>query len=106
MTKRKQRSSAQWHALFIEHEQSNLTASEFCKQHNINESHFSTRKRQLRMKHANQTDQRPFIKLAPPHKSNASTAQNVMVLVHRHVQLQLSARVDPQWLAKLMLALS
>jgi len=106
MTKRKQRSQDQWRDLFAEHEQSNLTASEFCRQHNINQSHFSTRKRQLRIKGKMQSDQHPFIKLKPSHKLMPSKIEDEMTLVHQRTQLQLSTKVDPQWLAQLMLTLS
>lgn len=106
MTKRKQRSPAQWRSLFIEHEQSNLTASEFCRQHNINQSHFSTRKRHLRIKDKTQSDPRAFIKLKAPHKPIVSPTDEAMVLVHQRTQLKLSSKVDAQWLAQLMLALS
>lgn len=106
MTKRKQRSHAQWRTLFIEHERSKLTASEFCRQHNINQSHFSTRKRQLRIKDKTQSDQRAFIKLKAPYKPIVSATDDVMVLIHQRTQLKLSSNVDAQWLAQLMQALS
>jgi len=105
MTKRKQRSPAQWRTLFVEHKQSNLTASEFCRQRNINQSHFSTRKRQLGIKDKTQSVQRPFIKIKAPHKTIASTT-DAMVLVYQRTQLKLSSKVDAQWLAQLMQTLS
>jgi len=49
MTKRKQRSRAQWLNLIKQQEESGLKASQFCRQQGLNPQYFSKRKRQLRL---------------------------------------------------------
>lgn len=106
MTKRKQRSQTQWLSLINQQQESGLTASQFCRQHGLNPQYFSKRKRQLGLEAEPVSGSQPFVKLQHPSKQLSMTMGANLVLSYEGIQLQLSAAVEPQWLAQLLRALS
>ena len=106
MTKRKQRSQAQWLELIEQQKQSGLNASEFCRQQALNPQYFSKRKRQLRL-HAELTSQpSSFIKVQPSHKISAPSKDSRISLSYQNVQIKLPTNTEPHWLAQLIRALT
>lgn len=106
MTKRKQRSQAQWLELIEQQKQSGLKASEFCRQQALNPQYFSKRKRQLRL-HAEPTSQpSSFIKVQPSHKMSVPSKVGGISLSYQNIQLQLPTNIESHWLAQLIRALT
>lgn len=93
------RTTEQWLALFDQHKTSNLTQTEFAKQHGIDPTYFSYRKRQLLDWQQDETD--GFVELTP---QGMSLCQPV-VLKKRDVELHLPPGTDVLWLATLLKAL-
>jgi hypothetical protein len=106
MTTHKHRSQTQWIALINQQQESGLTASQFCRQHDLNPQYFSKRKRQLSLKAASSSDAPLFIKLKQPSRPTPGASESRIMLSYQGIQLQLSTDVEPQWLAHLMSALS
>jgi len=105
MTKRKQRSRAQWLNLIKQQEESGLKASQFCRQQELNPQYFSKRKRQLRLNSEVSSQVSPFIKVQSSSKVSISEIESRISLSYQNIQLQLPTNVEPQWLAQLMGAL-
>ncbi len=102
MTKRKQRSRAQWLELIELQKQSDLKASEFCRQQALNPQYFSKRKRQLRL----HSESSSFIKVQPSHKISAPSKDGGISLSYQNVQIKLPTNTEPHWLAQLIRALT
>ncbi len=93
------RTTEQWLALFDQHKTSGLTQTEFAKQHGIEPSYFSYRKRQLlAWQHDDNTG---FIELTP----QGMVLSGPILLRKCDVELQLPAGTDALWLAALLRAL-
>lgn len=99
------RTSEQWLALFNQQKTSGLTQTEFAKQHGIDPSYFSLRKRQLldwQQDDKTDVNQRGFVELTP----QGVLFCQPMVLKKRDVELHLPAGIDALWLATLLKAMS
>lgn len=94
------RTQDQWLTLFQAHEQSDLPASAFCKEHALNPNYFSLRKKQLL---PNNNDAKPFIRVAsaPGERSRSSR----LILRGAYGELSITD-VSPDWLASLLKQLS
>jgi len=95
------RSKAQWLALFEAHDKSGLTATAFCREHQLNPTYFSQRRKQL----VDET-------LSSSHKAvgasrfvsaivDASPRRDVVVSVGA-VSVAIPLMADPQWAAHLI----
>lgn len=93
------RTTEQWLALFDQHKTSGVTQTEFAKQHGIDPTYFSYRKRQLL---ARQQDDTGFVELTP---QGISLCQPI-VLKKRDVERHLPPGTDALWLATLLKAMS
>lgn len=99
------RTPEQWLALFNQHKASGLTQTEFAKQHRIDPSYFSLRKRQLlAWQQDDQIDvnHSGFVELTP----QGVLFCQPMLLKKRDVELHLPAGTDAVWLATLLQAMS
>lgn len=94
------RTSEQWLALFDQCKASGLTQTEFAKQHGIDPSYFSLRKRQLLA--WQQDDNDGFVELTP----HGMMLCQPMLLRKRDIELHLPAGTDAVWLATLLRAMS
>ena len=101
MKTRTRRSQAVWLSLIQQQIESDITAAEFCRQHNLNEKYFSKRKRELHGERDASLSGNRFIKMQAVHPSGAvSTA--AMVLHYRNTQLHVPVGADLHALAQLM----
>ena len=106
MTKRKQRSRAQWLELIKQQKESGLKASEFCRQHELNPQYFSKRKRQLNLCSESALQVSSFIKVQPANKIPDPDMQNRISLNYQSIQLQLPTNIEAHWLAQLISAIT
>jgi len=106
MTKRKQRSRAQWLALIEQQKQSDLKASEFCRQQDLNPQYFSKRKRQLSPSSESALPPSSFIEVQPSHKISTPSKDGGILLSYQNIQLQLPTNIEAHWLAQLIRALT
>jgi len=102
MTKRKQRSRAQWLALIEQQKQSGLKASEFCRQQALNPQYFSKRKRQLSSHSEPAPQPSSFIKVQPSNKASTPSNENRISLSYPNIQLQFPTNIESHWLAQLI----
>lgn len=106
MTKRKQRSQAQWLDLIEQQKQSGLKTSEFCRQQGLNPQYFSKRKRQLSLPSEPASHVSSFIKAQASRNASTTAIENRISLSYQTIQLQLPRNTEPHWLAQLMVALT
>ncbi|MFK5892429.1 MAG: IS66 family insertion sequence element accessory protein TnpB [Pseudomonadota bacterium] len=106
MTKRKQRSRAQWLELIEQQKQSGLKASEFCRQQELNPQYFSKRKRHLSLHSESALQPSPFVKVKPLNIISAPSNQSRISLSYQNILLQLPTNIEPHWLAQLVRALT
>ena len=94
MTKRSQQ---QWFELFDAHEQSGLSAAEFCRQHQLCAKYFSLRKRQLGWTV-------PSIRALLPVmiESEERGSLNTLQLTWGDTVLSLPPDISPRWLSQLI----
>ena len=99
----KRRTQQEWLSLFQQHEQSGLTAAEFCREHHLNAKYFSKRKWDLNWKAKSPNQSQSFIRVSrPEHKHSPSAIQ----LTVGEIGLNLPKSIDAQWLAVLVKALA
>jgi hypothetical protein len=99
----KRRTQQEWLSLFQQHEQSGLTAAEFCREHHLNAKYFSKRKWDLNWKAKSSRATQSFIRVSrPERKSSPSSIQ----LTVGQAQLNLPESIDTNWLAMLVKALA
>jgi len=97
----RRRSKDQWQALLLEHKQSGKSASQFCREREINPKYFSAIKSKLQARRdnttkANQTPER-FQRL------NVLRATTSYILLElKPLTLSLPTTVEPKWLAALI----
>lgn len=95
------RSKEDWLALFQQHDESGLPASQFCQQNNLCPKYFSLRKKQLSW------GSPTFIKVkAPTPLSIKPAAVNAITLSVGDCTLQLPLSISETWLAKMVKALN
>ncbi len=92
----------QWQALIQAQTTSGLLATEFCKQHDLNDKYFSLRKQQLRQPPPEPTFV-PFVKFV---RENDKADSEVLTLNHGHCTIQFKRAPAAAWLAELVKALS
>ena len=97
------RTEQQWRDLFQQHEQSGLTAAQFCRENKLCSKYFSLRRRQLS---GEQVAPPPpaFVKARLP--TTPVNEKSLIILNYQHCQLQMPASVDEKWLAGLLKALA
>ena len=88
------RTQSEWLALFESHTQSGLTATDFCKQHQINHKYFSLRKKQLL------EEPSPFVQAVVQTRVGSE-----ITLKHGKTTLSFSGDISPAWIAQLIRAL-
>jgi len=88
------RTQTEWIQLFELHKQSGLTATAFCKEHQINPKYFSLRKQQLT------NEASPFVQAI-----TQTCLGGEIKLHHGKTTLIFSRDVSPTWVAQLIQAL-
>ncbi len=104
MPKRDHRSAVEWQKIIERQEQSGLTGVAFCLQEGIYAKTFYRQRKLLRRKGLVAKPD-SFIQVQPK-PVPIMPIQPGMVLQYRDSRLQMSAGVEPPWLAQLMKALS
>ena len=98
------RTIEQWQALFIAHDQTDLSAAEFCRQHNLCPKYFSLRRKQLSGQAVKTQKTTAFV------KARVSTMRRFgmesIQLRHGSCELTVPSSVSPEWLAVLITSLS
>ena len=98
------RSTEQWQALFAAHDQSDLSAAEFCRQHKLCPKYFSLRRKQLSSQAVKAKKNTAFIKA---HVSPVPRLTRDTIQVRRGpCELTVPSSVSPEWLAALIINLS
>lgn len=102
MTKR---TEEQWQTLFQQHDESGLTAAQFCRDNKLCPKYFSLRRKQLlRDKTEVQLSALPFVPARLPVKPPAQD-KSLITLNYYNCQLQVPASINEKWLAGLLKAL-
>ena len=101
--RRERRTKDQWKAIFVDHESSGVTASEYCAKHNIHLKTFSARKSDIEKKPVRSTGK--LVKVVGPKPKPVSTSPTLMVVYH-DVTLNVGQAVEAKWLADVMNALA
>jgi len=99
----KRRTEQEWLSLFKQHEQSGLTAAEFCRQHHLNAKYFSKRQYDLNWKTISGPTPQSFVQVKRPEQKVLPSS---IQLIMGPVQLNLPERIDSHWLATLVKALA
>lgn len=100
------RTPEQWQSLFSAHKTGGLSASAFCKEHNLCPKYFSLRRRQLGDVHPRVSHQKAFVK-AVPSKPAQRTVTHEQIQLHGHFGvLSFPASISTSWLASFVKALS
>lgn len=97
------RTNEQWLTLFQQHQESNLSANQFCKDKKLCAKYFSVRKKQLGWQSATRdafVKATKTVKVATPHKAPEC------VLTYGQCHLTLPLSVNEHWLANLVKALN
>ncbi len=105
MTTLSRRSPNQWQELIKQQIESGLTATEFCKQHELGFNYFCKRKRAINPQNKTDSQINDFIKLQPVPQTKLVNESGLIVQYHE-TQLYISSEMDPKWLAQLLQALS
>lgn len=98
------RTTEQWQALFIAHDKTDLSAAEFCRQHNLCPKYFSLRRKQLSGQAVKMKKTTVFVKARVP--AMPRFAMESIQLRHGPCQLMVPSSVSPEWLAALITSLS
>ena len=96
------RTQQEWLSLFQQHEQSGLTAAEFCREHQLNAKYFSKRKWDLNWKTKSSESANAFVQVK---RAEVSPSPASIQLTLGQTQLQLPQTIDPNWVAMLIKAL-
>lgn len=96
------RTIAQWQALFKQHDESGVTAAQFCRDNDLCPKYFAKRKKDLAWPAGKAVKPR-LVKLKKP-KQN--TSQQMATLQWGEVKLHINDSVSPQWLAGVIKALA
>ncbi|WP_444997557.1 IS66 family insertion sequence element accessory protein TnpA [Aliikangiella sp. IMCC44359] len=99
----KRRAEQEWLALFKQHEQSGLSAAEFCRKHQLNAKYFSKRQFDLNWKQSRKTANQSFIQVKRP---ELNLSPSSIQLTIGQTQLYLPQSIDANWLAILVKALT
>lgn len=96
------RTKEQWQALIQAQAISGLSATEFCKQHGLNDKYFSLRKQQLRQPASDSS----FVPVAKAPGDSGRTNSNELTLNYGQCAIQFRCALAAAWLAELVQALS
>lgn len=96
------RTKEQWHDLIQAQATSGLSATEFCKQHDLNDKYFSLRKQQLRKPASGSA----FVPVAKAVGDSSKIASSEFTLSYGHCTIQFKRAPAAAWLAELVEALS
>ena len=97
------RTQQEWLLLFRQHEQSGLTAAEFCREHQLNAKYFSKRKWDLNWKAKSSESTKAFVQVS---RTEVSRSPASIQLTLGQTQLQFPLTIDPNWVAMLIKALA
>ncbi len=105
MPSQTRRNPSQWQALVAQQIESGLTATEFCRQHELSFNYFCKRKRAIQKLPKREQPLNQFIKLHP--KPETIPVTETGLIIHYHgTQLHIASKIDPNWIAQLLQALS
>lgn len=96
------RTKEQWRALIQAQATSGLSATEFCKQHGLNDKYFSLRKQQLRQPLSGSA----FVPVAKAVGDSSKTVSSEFTLNYGRCTIQFKRAPAAAWLAELVQALS
>ena len=99
----KKRTQEEWRNLFKQQAASDLSVTEFCKEHDLAQSYFYKRKSDLAVKN-DKCASSNFIKLKPQTKN--ITPVSLIKLQYQQARLMLPTSVSPSWLAEFIKALA
>ena len=97
------RTQQEWLSLFQQHEQSGLTAAEFCRERHLNAKYFSKRKWDLNWKAKSSESAKAFVQV---NRTEVSPSPASIQLTLGQTQLQLPQTIAPNWVAMLIKALA
>ncbi len=105
------RSHEQWQSLFVAHKASDLSASDFCKEHNLCPKYFSLRQRQLNgrassIKKKTKNKQKTFVQVKPDNTIKPLVNDSMILLQGAFGELSFPKDVSATWLARFVSALS
>ena len=96
------RTEEQWRTLFQQHDESGLTAAQFCRDNKLCPKYFSLRRKQLAGDKVGVSPlQQPFVPARLPTKD-----KGLITLKYQSCQLQVPLSVNEKWLAGLLKALA
>ena len=93
----------EWLSLFQQHQQSGLTAAEFCRERHLNAKYFSKRKWDLNWKAGSRQSSQTFIQVTRAERNSLPTS---IQLITGQTQLNLPVTIDVNCLAALVKALA
>ncbi|MET1256575.1 IS66 family insertion sequence element accessory protein TnpA [Aliikangiella maris] len=99
----KRRTKQEWLNLFKQHQESGLSAAEFCRKHQLNAKYFSKRQFDLNWKQSSKTVNQSFVEVKRPEPKVSSSSIQLTV---GPIQLNLPTTTDSHWLAGLLKALA
>ncbi len=103
MTKRKNRTKEDWKALIEAQLESGLSATEFCRQQQVNAKYFNKRKTEYLHPIDALEPPSAFVKIQTPVQTTPSASIH---LHYNNTRLQMPSNVDSAWLANLLELLS
>ena len=98
------RTEQEWRALFQQHDESGLTAAQFCRDNKLCPKYFSLRRKQLVSDKTQVQPSAPFVSARLPAKPPARD-KGLITLKYQSCQLQVPLSVNEKWLAGLVKAL-
>ena len=103
MSKRKNRSKADWKDLIKAQQMCGLSAAEFCRQQQINSKYFS----KCKVEHSDSVSSSlatpTFVKIQSTLQAPLPSSMIIMDYKHSHLQIPLT--INPTWLADFLVAL-
>lgn len=108
MQKQARRSRQQWLAIFDAQQKSELSAKDYCQQHNLNYQTFTARKSDfINNKVSRKAKSKPqLIKVQTQKSVNRGANNPAIMLKHGSTELHMSTPQDPCWLGMLIKALN
>lgn len=108
MQKQPRRNRQQWLAIFDAQQTSELSAKEYCQQHELNYQTFTARKSDfINNKISSKVKSKSQLVKVQTHKSgNRGANHPTIILKHGDTELHMSTPQDPSWLGMLIKALN
>lgn len=98
----KRRSQNEWRELIALQAASGVSAQQFCQEHALNSKYFSLRKQQLNVSET----ALPFVRAVRDTRPLPNTTQHALVIHQEKVSLHFAILPEPDWLARLLSAVS